>query len=440
MIAPLVSFDGTEYCSTRLKAPDRRREMQRILGLPGPIAMRGSGLSYPNAGAIEGGTTVSARAFDHLLDFDPEAGLVKAEAGLTVGALLRFVVGHGFWFAVLPGHPNISLGGLVACNTHGKTQHDIGNISDHIAALTLVHPDHGVVECGPERNSDVFELTIGGLGLTGWIADVTFRLKPLGGQSIRRQVHRVRNYAEAVATMRSLDRPGASIYSWNDANARGQAFGRGLVFEETFVDDRGGGSRSTRFRTLEADRRGSSVPFPLWGKLTVSAANRAYYAMNSFRSDRTLPVLDAAFPMNGKEGYFRMFGRTGFREYQVIIPDDCFSDAVSRIRMAIAHTGACVTLSSLKLFSGPRCLLWFRGDGICLTIDGPATPTTTRLFEELDCLAVEYSAPVNLAKDSRLSAETVAAVYPEHGQFSARLREFDPSRRFSTDLSRRIGV
>ncbi len=441
MAATLVSFDGTEHCWTRLVVPTRRRMLEHLLEEPGPVAIRGSGLSYPNAATIDGGTTVSTSAFDRFLEFDPVQGTVRVEAGVTVGALLRFVVERGYWFPVLPGHPQISVGGLVACNAHGKTQHDIGNMFDHVVGLTLVHPDHGLIECDSMNAVDVLDLTVGGLGLTGWIADVTLRLTPLAGHAICQRVHRVRDYEEAVSVMRSLDRPGTSIYSWNDANRSGRGFGRGVVFEETFTtagNDAIGDP--SRYRSLTADRRGVLVPVPVWGRFTTSVANRAYRLLNSLQAERTFPTLDAAFPMNGREGYFHLFGRLGFREYQLILPADGFTEATGRVRAAIERTGACVTLSSLKLFAGDTHLLWFRGDGVCLTVDGPATPATEQLFSELDRLAVDYLAPVNLAKDSRLSRDTVAAVFPEYEVFRERLRNFDPDRRFRTDLSRRIDV
>ena len=96
MTTSLVSFDGTERCATQLEEPDRDRDLRRLLAGPGPLAVRGAGLSYANASAVEGGTTISTRAFDRVLDFDPGAATVRVEAGMTIGALLRFVVERGF--------------------------------------------------------------------------------------------------------------------------------------------------------------------------------------------------------------------------------------------------------------------------------------------------------------------------------------------------------
>lgn len=435
----LVSFDGTEPARpTGVAEPTSTGEVTSALAGHERIAIRGSGLSYCQAGAATGATTISSRNLDRIIGLDRDAATITVEAGCTIGALLRHAVDHGFWFPVLPGHPQITVGGCVAFNTHGKTQHDIGHFGDHIVSLTLFHPDHGEVACGPDEHRDLFELTVGGMGLTGWIVAVTLRLQPLAGGAIRRQVHRAADFVEAVAIMEANDRAGTHLYSWNDASRTGRGFGRGLVFEETFV----AGSRpaTSRYRTLRPELRGRLVPVPLWNRLTTRLANAAYRRLESGRAPRTLPVLDAAFPINGKEGYFHAFGRRGFHEYQIVVPREEWAATVGRLRAMVRDHRACVTLASLKLFRGEPRHLWFRGDGVCLTVDGPATAPTRALFADLDRLAIDLGAPVNLAKDSRLGREAAARIFPGYAAFAEAIAAHDPARRIDSELRRRIGV
>jgi decaprenylphospho-beta-D-ribofuranose 2-oxidase len=437
-----VSLDGTESCISQLVEPEHRTSMRQLLSDSNAIALRGSGLSYALASAAPNATTISTRAFDRILSFDQVAGTVCVEAGISIGSLIEFLVGRGWWFPVLPGHPAITVGGCVAFNTHGKTQHDIGQFSDHIVELTLVHPDHGEIVCSPQAESTTFELTVGGMGLTGWIANVTLRVAPLPGDVLVRRTHGVDDYGGAVAMMESHGSSGAHLYSWNDASRRGRAFGRGVVYDERFevAGHDGADQANVRFRTFAPDRRGRYVPAPFWNRATTSAINRAWSTAARLRKIERMTVLDAAFPINGREAYFHLFGRRGFHEYQVIVPRDSFAETAERVRRSIERTEACVTLSSLKLFSGEPRLLWFRSDGVCLTFDAPATTSTQRFFDDLDKIAVDLGAPVNIAKDSRLDARTVRAVFAGYDEFRERLLAFDPHRRFDSALRRRIDV
>jgi decaprenylphospho-beta-D-ribofuranose 2-oxidase len=435
----LVSFDGTEVCHGPLLAPDRYRDLRAILAGPGPFAARGAGLSYCQASAGDDVTTVSTRSFNRFLGFDPGRLRVTVEPGVTVGELVRFAVDRSAWFPVLPGHPAITVGGCVGFNVHGKSQHDVGCFSDHVVSLTLLHPDHGEVVCGPDDNPGVFELTLGGMGLTGYITTVTLQLRRLPGRSVRRVAQPVGDLTEALQVMRSLaapGRPSGTLYSWNDLNLAGGRFGRGVVYVESF-EDPSPPSRVSYRPLAPGRRRGPAVAAT---RAVARLVNAGYAGRQRLRTHQLRSVQDAAFPINGNEAYYHLFGRRGFREYQVLLPIDAWPAAVKEVQRLVVAAGAAVTLGSLKLFRGDPRLLWFCGDGVCLAIDVAAGERATRLFSELDRMAIDHGAIANLSKDSRLDADTVRRLYPGYDEFCRRLSKHDPKRRFDSMLRQRIGV
>lgn len=431
MSVDLRSFDGTEQCTSQLVEPDRYSALFRSLDQHQPCAVRGAGLSYCLASAGGDATSVLTKSFDRVLAFDADARTVTVEPGLTVGALTDFAVARSCYFPVLPGHPSITVGGCAGFNVHGKTQHNVGLFSDHVVSLTLFHPDHGEMQCRRGVDDDLLHLTIGGMGLTGCIIDLTLQLQPLRGEAMRRTVHRVANLDDAVDVMRENDAD--ALYSWNDLNQRGARFGAGIVYEERF--EPGDVASRSRYRTLVPGRR--SIP-PLWNAATVRAMNRAYPWCDVLRPSRVRSVHDAAFPINGSEAYFTGFGGRGFREYQMIVPYDAWPGFSGALERAIIRSDVPVTLGSLKLFAGEPSLLWFVGDGVCVTVDVAAGPGSDLLFRVLDELAMGCGARVNIAKDSRLGASTAGALFPEYETFRSRLERFDPKRRFASALRRRL--
>ncbi|MGH9227189.1 MAG: FAD-binding oxidoreductase [Acidimicrobiales bacterium] len=439
MTAELVSFDGTEACRGSLVAPDRYRDLRTVLAGPGPFAVRGAGLSYCQASAADGVTTISTRSFNRFLAFDADRRHLTVEPGVTVGELVRFAVARDAWFPVLPGHPAITVGGCVAFNVHGKSQHDVGCFSDHVESLTLLHPDHGELACSAEDNTEIFELTLGGLGLTGYIASVTLRLRRLPGRGILRVAHPVDSLTGAVDLMRSLADSGGTgtLYSWHDLNLTGRRFGRGLVYAESFESATPSSNRVS-YRTLAANRRRG--PSLASRRLVPHLVNVGYATRERLGRRQLQSVEDAAFPINGNEAYYRLFGRRGFREYQVLVPTDAWQSAAREAQRLVAAAGVPVTLGSLKMFRGDRRLLWFRGEGVCLAVDVPATHRARWLLAQLDRMALDHGALVNLSKDSRLDAQTVQMLYPGYDEFRRRLTEHDPKRRFDSMLRRRVGV
>ena len=245
-------------------------------------------------------------AFDRILALDSERRELVVEAGVTLGQICTAVAAVGLWFPVLPGHPRITVGGCLAFNVHGKTQHDVGHMADHVESLVLLHPELGEVTCSRVEHKELFRLTLGGMGLTGLIVNATLRLQALLGRSVSRTVQPVRNLLEAAELMRAAAESGTeSLYSWNDLNRRGPSFGRGLVFSDRFIavppDE------PVRYRHLNAERP-RLPPRSLWSVPTVRIVNEAYAWLQRRQSQQVRRAEMAAFPINGSESYYRAFG------------------------------------------------------------------------------------------------------------------------------------
>jgi hypothetical protein len=58
----------------------------------------------------------------------------------------------------------------------------------------------------------------------------------------------------------------------------------------------------------------------------------------------------------------------------------------------------------------------------------------------MDRLNNVHGAYTNLIKDSRISAETARAQYPEYDAFKTALHRFDPGRLFVSELSERLNL
>jgi decaprenylphospho-beta-D-ribofuranose 2-oxidase len=158
------------------------------------------------------------------------------------------------------------------------------------------------------------------------------------------------------------------------------------------------------------------------------------------KSRRRLALRPALFPIEGLEGYYAAFGSRGFREYQIIVPFAAWEPFVHAIEALLAEAPVPVTLGSLKLFDGVGRNLTFCGSGICLAIDAPATASAARLFAEIDRLAIDLGACVNLSKDSRISAELCRQLFPQYEAFRTALRAYDPEARCTSRLRTRVGV
>ena len=144
----------------------------------------GNGRSYGDTCLNSSGRLVDMRPAARILEFDPQAGVLEAEAGVLLADIIAHAAPHGFLPPVLPGTQWVTLGGAIANDIHGKNHHRRGTFGRHVEALCLLRSDGRALECGADANADLFRATIGGMGMTGLITRASVRLMPITGLDI----------------------------------------------------------------------------------------------------------------------------------------------------------------------------------------------------------------------------------------------------------------
>lgn len=413
--------------------PDRLRIFDH---LPRTVAIpRGAGLSLTGAGFGEGVRAVEMTRFDRILAFDATLGTITVEAGVTLGQLFDFLAPRGWLVAVQPGYPDITIGGCIAGNVHGKNPLAHGCFGAWVTALELAHPAHGRLSLSPEQRPDLFELTIGGFGLTGWILNATLRLLPLPGGPVLVEPLAVESLEEAAAILAERRNDADLLYSWHDMARPGRR-GVGKVFVGSHLESPKLAARLAPYKPLDQQRR--ALPVGIMNRLGIAAVNRVQSFL--WRGSKRQDAAAATFPFAATPEYFYLYGRNGFIEHQTLIPWSAASDYMAGLRRLLDRHSVTPGLCVLKPFGGTQTLLRFEGEGLSLAVEAARGADALALFRDLDALDGELGCRANILKDARLPAQAVAAQYPGLEEFRRRLAAFDPDRLMQSSLSRRIGL
>jgi decaprenylphospho-beta-D-ribofuranose 2-oxidase len=419
--------------------PDRYRHLE-ALPVDEPRIVRGGGYAYAAASFGAGATVLEARAFDRILAFDATTGVLECEAGATLDKIHRLATPRGFTLPAQPGYPLITLGGCAAADVHGKNQSRDGAFHRRVRGLRLFHPRHGTLDLRP--GDEAFELTLGGLGLTGQIVSLTLELSPLRSRVVKVRRERLESVSDTLTALETAGSKAPFLYTWQDFTTGGDGFGRGFLYVGDFAEADGDktGAEVDRYRPIDATTRGWPGP-AFFNAFTTPLFNRAYSAAQSFGpAERVLPLFDFLFPVARKVAYFRLFGRRGFHEAQILLPRGAFGAFIDELRAHLRRHPAPITLASCKLFGGEGRWLRFEGAGVCLALDFPRGPAAERLLAFLDEAVPRHGGRPNVSKDSRLPAAVVRACYPEYETFRDQLRRFDPKRLYRSELSERLGL
>jgi decaprenylphospho-beta-D-ribofuranose 2-oxidase len=408
---------------------------------PRGVVARGLGRSYGDAAQNAGGGVLVLDR-EGAIELDPGRAVATVDAGVSLDRLIRTLLPQGFFVPVTPGTRQVTVGGAVAADVHGKNHHVHGTFGSHVRALTLVGADGQPQVLTPEGTPDRFWATVGGMGLTGVVTSAEVSVLPVESSWIRVDTDRAGNLDELYALMAHDDDYTYSV-AWIDLLARGSRMGRSVLTrgEHARVEELPASRAAAplEFAAKERLRAPAWVPDGLMSRLGIRAFNELWFRKSPARRRGEIQSLGGFFhPLDGVAEWNRLYGRRGLVQYQFVVPlgaEAAMTEAVDRISSA----GHASFLAVLKRFGRQNPgLLSFPSEGWTLALDLPADPALAPLLDGLDELVVGAGGRIYLAKDSRARPEAVAAMYPRLEDFRRIRGEMDPDGVFASDLSRRL--
>lgn len=372
----------------------------------------GMGRSYGDSCLAASNHVIATRGMDRVLEADWKTGIITAQAGLTLDALIRIALPRGWFLPVTPGTRFVTLGGAVANDVHGKNHHVKGTFGCHVRRLVLYRSDKGVVACSPDERADLFSATVGGLGLTGIIVTVELQLRRVTSNQIEQRSIRFCDLDEFFDLSRQHDPHHEYSVAWFDCIASGKHAGRGRYMAADHSSDGPLIPARTSRLTMPFD-----PPFSLVNTLTLRAFNTLYYHRQQIKELRSrVSYASFFYPLDGILHWNRMYGRKGFQQYQCVAPRRHAREVIGAVLAEIAHSGTGSFLAVLKQcgdIASPG-LLSFPMPGVTLALDFPQRePDNSRLFDKLDALVHEAGGRLYPAKDAHMSAAHFQRAYPD---------------------------
>jgi len=415
-------------------------DLVRAAGERGVLA-RGLGRSYGDAAQNAGGAVLLLPA-DGGVKVDVATGEATVDAGVSFARLISVVLPLGFFPPVTPGTAHVTMGGAVASDVHGKNHHGEGSFGHHLTWIRLVDGTGAERLLTPVETPEEFWATLGGMGLTGVVLSVGLRLKRVDSAHIEVELERLPDLDHALIRMGEAD---SSTYSvaWIDLLATGRHLGRSVLMrgEHAAADDLPPGLAREPLQPPRGRHLGVpfAPPVSLVTKASVRVFNELYFRRAPRRPVRMLESYGSFFhPLDAVDGWNRLYGRRGFTQYQFVVPLHA-ADALRHVISRLASSGHSSFLAVLKRMGpGDPGLLSFPEPGWTLALDLPVRPGVGPLLTELDAVVTSAGGRLYLAKDSRMTPETLAAMYPRAEEFRAARKRMDPHSVFRSDLARRL--
>jgi decaprenylphospho-beta-D-ribofuranose 2-oxidase len=405
---------------------------------------RGLGRSYGDASLPASSTApvVNTGPADRILHFDRTRGVLRAEAGLSLLALNTVLWPAGFAVPVSPGTQFVTLGGMVAANVHGKNHHVAGGFGSFVRALLLRVADDRVLEVGPDREPELFDATLGGMGLTGHILEVEFSLERIETAWIHEETRPVSSLDALIEELRACSRQWPFTMSWVDCVKRGPQMGRGIVRMGRWARPQELTAR--QHACAPRPRSGPSIPFPFpsfaLNRFSIAAFNALLYRLGSRPQRHVVHPQTFFYPLDFLRDWNRMYGSVGPLQYQCVLPERAGQIHHARFFETLTRLGGASFLCVIKdCGSDDRGLLSFPMPGISVALDIAMGPGAQRLIDALNEVVLEAGGRIYLTKDALTRPEHFRAMEGDRlERFLAVRRTWDPQVRIRSALSQRL--
>jgi len=298
------------------------------------------------------------------------------------------------------------------------------------------------VTCSSSDNPELFWATLGGMGLTGIIGEVTLKLIPIQTSCMMVRHHRAENLEQLFQLLQDSASDDRYTVAWIDSVASGARLGRGVAMCGHHA---AAAELPGDFSGLSHIKKNRAIPFDFPGfalnSLSIAAFNALYFRREGGKQQPFISSHDAFFyPLDAIENWNRLYGKRGFVQYQCVIPELTAFDGIKALLQALSGSGRPSFLAVLKRFGAEgRGPLSFPLAGYTLALDLPIRDEGLFvLLDKLDEIVLQHGGRVYLAKDARLAAASFRAMYPRYGEWLEIKNAFDPENKFSSSLSRRL--
>jgi len=434
----LVGWGRTSPSMSDVLSPATEDLVAQDLAQADRVIARGLGRSYGDAAQLSGGVVLNNRSLGGIGAIATD-GVVTIGAGVSIDELLNVTIPLGWFIPVTPGTRQVTIGGAIAADVHGKNHHRDGSLGDHVLEMRLVTP-RGILTVSPTNEPDVFWATIGGMGLTGIVTTVTMRLLKIETDKVLVDTTRFANLDDVMAAMVGGDDEYRYSVAWVDCMTKGSSMGRAILTRGEHATRRDVTNPSLVAPGPARLRVPFNAPSGLLNPLTIRLFNEAWFrSAPSLREGEEQSLGTFFHPLDGVGDWNRLYGRRGFVQYQFAVSDaqaECVVRAIERL----SSSGVPSFLAVLKRF-GPanHGHLSFPISGWTLALDLPVGPAALPdVLDDLDEMVIEAGGRVYLAKDSRLNPEAVRVMYPRLPEFLEIKNRVDPRHQLASDLARRL--
>lgn len=425
------------------------------------ICNKGNGLSYSDLITNTGNIVLNLNKLNKILNWDQYSGIIEVESGVSFAQIFNLCMIDNWSLSSCPGSMDITVGGAISNNVHGKDSYKMGNFGNHVISLQILSESGEIIEIDKTKNRELFLSIIGGLGLIGIITKVKLQLTKIYSPFVKSLNKLSKNINQTIEIFENSKDDFDFSVAWSDCFASNNNLGRGFVSLAKWSNVKNVISKKKLIQEIKKGNTKSKFIFNILPSNTTWAILKYFANRNSFKLFNNLfyNYLSIKHEINYLSPKYELFNKFnfihnklpdikninkphGFLEFQPLLPRKNIEHNIKQIIKLCKQFKFESILCGIKLHSPDDFYLSYQLDGYSIGIDiqlkGKKKKDIYSFSKELNNLVSEANGKMYLAKDEYLDKENFKKMYPEINKFLKIKKKYDPTDLFTSDLYKRV--
>ena len=386
--------------------------------------------------AINKRKIVSLKERKKIIFYDKNKGLITAESGILLSEILKVIVPDGWILPVMPGSKYVSVGGIIANNVFGKNTKK-NQLKYHIKEIKLILENGKVVTCSKKLNKKIFELTIGGFGLTGVIISAKIKLKKIESPIIRQNVINFKTYENFFKVLENINK-----YEYNVSWIK--TFEENKINGLLYLGNHEKRKEEKKVLLNIKDKKLNFFNFLMLKMFTqnyflLKILNNLFYFLKKNFYSKKVSWNEFFFPQDKFTDFNRIYGKNGFIQLQFLVPKKDLKKILNKVSLFFKMNKIHTTFIIIKKMNETGKYLTFHGKGISVGLDIPLKNNYEKLKFFFNKLFTEEKIRINFSKDSITNYDFVKNLNG-YNQFKKDLKKLNKKRNIRSLFSLRSNL
>ena len=378
---------------------------------------------------------ISMKNFNKIKSIDEKKGIIEVESGALLKNILPIIIPKGWFFSVTPGTKYVSIGGMIANNVHGKNTTK-NQTKYYVKSIKLLTLNKKIIDCSKNKNKKIFDLTLGGFGLTGIILSAKIKLKKINSPYMEQNIIEYENFPDFFKIAKNIKNYEYSV-SWVDNFSDKKISGLWFLANHSKKID----NSNLKF---PAERKLGLLSYLVLRIVTTNLffsklSNFFYRKYKKYFHREKIIFNDCFYPQDHFVDWNKAYGKNGLFQFQFLVPEKKFQDILKILFVFFEEKKLFSSFIVIKKMKEKGKYLNFAGDGYSVSFDFQINDKFSLLKKFLNETTRKHKLKVNFAKDF-ITNELNAHNYPEFKDFKKKLFTLNPKRKLNTILSKRLKI